>query len=289
MSLVSSIVSFGSNTLRYCKANAPGILTITAMFGVIATGFISAECRRKAEEKIREEEEIKGEQLTFEEKAKKTWYYYIPPVVVGAMTIAAIGGAHSINRKRQLELVAAYNLLKEGSDKFKRYAIDEIGKNKVRQIEHKIHEDDIEDDIKDKKITQELIDKYSVTTGGAIFHDDFSHEYWVGTYEQVYRAVDRLNDKLRDYKTKDEKGNYNGGQNKVYLPAFLCDCGCPTYHNDLERWAFSRDDYIDGDPISKGDICDPHVCEFNGHMCTVVYLNLNPVDLEFLEDKWSKF
>lgn len=263
MSLKTGIVTFGTNALRYCRVNASGILTITAMIGVAATAIIYSECVKKAEEKIEEEEEIKGEPLEPIEKAKATWYYYIPPVVCGVVTMACIGGAHGIDKKKQLELVAAYNILKEGSDKFKKYAIDEIGQNKVRQIEHKIHEDDLKAHPVSKEIN---LDDFDATKGGVIVKDpNYTGLTFTTTYEKIYRAAERANAKLRLLD--------GGGKDWWSWAKFIEDCGgeyCPA----CEDWGFYPIPFKD--VIDKNHICDPCIEEVNGHYCTVVYFNITP-------------
>lgn len=262
MSFFSGLAKIGTKALRFCSTNASGILTITAMVGVVAVSIISAECKKAAEEAIKEEEEIKGEPLTFEEKAKRTWYYYIPPVISAGITIACIGGAHGIDKKKQLELIAAYNILKEGSDKFKKYAIDEIGKNKVKQIEHKINKDDL----KKNPVPPEKMDLIcDATTGGVILCDKITGQMFPTTYEAIYRAAERVNEKLRPY----GKGGYDWWS----WSNFIEDCG-GQYSDAAENWGWTSLPYNDN--IDVNSICDPHVEEYKGHRCTVVYLNLLP-------------
>lgn len=263
MSFFTGLAKLGKTALRFCSNNASGILTITAMVGVVATAIISAECKKAAEEAIKEEEEIKGEPLTFKEKAKRTWYYYIPPVVCSGITIACIGGAHGIDKKKQLELIAAYNILRESSDKFKKYAVEEIGKNKVKTIEHKVHEEQLKED----PVKTDTLDKLicDAATGGVILKDNITGQEFPTTYERIYRAAERCNEKLRPY----GKGGYDWWS----WSNFIEDCG-GEYSEAAENWGWQALPFNDN--IDVNSICDPHVEEYNGHRCTVVYLNLMP-------------
>lgn len=264
MSLKSDLLQAGKNFLNACSTNASTILTVTAIFGVAATAVISAKCREKAKEKIDEEEKIKGEPLEPMEKIEATWYYYIPPVATGLATMLCIGSAHGIDKKRQLEMVAAYNLLKEGSDKFKKYAIDEIGKNKVKQIEHKIHEDDL----KEHPVKEEVLDEIcDAATGGVIFKDDMiAGLEFPTTYEKIYQAGERVNRKLRTYGS-------GGGHNWWSYADFIMDLGY-KHVPALENYGWPAEPFTD--PIDVNNMCDPHVEEYKGHRCTVVYLNIFP-------------
>lgn len=262
MALKESLLKLGTKALTFCSTNASSILTVAAMVGVVATAIISAECKKAAEEAIKEEEEIKGEPLEPMEKVKRTWYYYIPPIVSSAITIGCIGSAHGIDKKKQLEMIAAYNLLKESSTKFKQYAIDEIGKNKVKQIEHKVHEEDL----KRNPVRDETFEKIcDATTGGVILRDKITGQEFPTTYEAIYRAAERANAKLRPF----GKGGYDWWS----WSNFIEDCGGEASEaGEAYGWrALPMNDNID-----VNNICDPHVEEYKGHRCTVVYLNILP-------------
>lgn len=262
MSLKTDLLKLGTSVLHYCNTNAPTILTVTAMIGVVATAIVSAECKKAAEEAIREEEEIEKRPLDNVEKFKRTWYFYIPPVLTSALTIGAIGGAQSINKKRQLEMIAAYNILKEGSDKFKKYAIEEIGKNKVQKIEHKVNEEDL----KEHPVKEENLEAIcDATTGGVILKDKVTGQDFPTTYERIYRAGERVNKKLRNFS--------GGGYDWWSYSDFLVDCGGDP-SEAAEGWGWIPIPFKD--PIDVNSMCDPHVEEYKGHRCTVVYLNLWP-------------
>lgn len=262
MALKESLLKFGTKALTFCSTNASSILTVAAMVGVVATAIISAECKKAAEEAIKEEEEIKGAPLEPVEKFKRTWYYYIPPVVSSAITIGCIGSAHGIDKKKQLEMIAAYNLLKESSTKFKQYAIDEIGKNKVKQIEHKVHEEDL----KRNPVPAEKLELVcDAAYGGVILNDKITGQIFPTTYEAIYRAAERVNEKLRPY----GKGGYDWWS----WSNFIEDCG-GEYSDAAENWGWESLPFNDN--IDVNSICDPHVEEYKGHRCTVVYLNLLP-------------
>lgn len=263
MSLTSGIVNLGVGIVRGCKNNASTILTVTAIIGVAATAVISVECMKRAEEKIRKEEEEKGEPLKPVEKIKSTWYYYIPPVISGVTTMLCIGGAHGIDHRKQLELVAAYNILRDGSDKFKKYAIDEIGKNKVRAIEHKIHEDEL----KERPPKKETLDRviFDATAGGVVLMDTITGQEFPTTYERIYSAAERCNKKLRNYS--------GGGEDWWPWSNFIEDCG-GEYAAGAECWGFPALPFSDN--IDINTLCDPQIQDYNGHKCTVVRLNIMP-------------
>lgn len=59
---------------------------------------------------------------------------YAPAVGVGVLSIVAILGSHGIMRRRQVQLVAAYNLLAEGFKSYRARVIEELGEEKDREF-----------------------------------------------------------------------------------------------------------------------------------------------------------
>ena len=273
MGLKATLLNLGTKALHFCNTNSSTILTVTAMLGVVATAIVSAECKVKAKEVVKEKEEELNRPLEPFEEVKATWYYYIPPVLTSAVTIGCIGAAHGIDKKRQLEMIAAYNLLKEGSDKFKKYAIEELGKNKVKQIEHKVNEEDL----KERPVKQEVLDSIcDASNGGVILRDQYSGQEFPTTYEKIYRAAERVNEKLRPY----GKGGYDWWS----WADFIVDCG-GEYSEACENYGWTSLPFSDN--IDVNNICDPHVDEYKGHRCTVVYLNLLPDRRETYDRNFS--
>ena len=271
MKLFDNVAKLGLKALHFCNTNASGILTIGAVIGVVASVITSAEMEKKKEEAIKVATKEKGEPLTKKEEFKETWYYYIPTIITSSITIGCILSAHGIDKKKQLEMIAAYNILKEGSDRFKKYAIEEIGKNKVEKIEHKVHEEDL----KKHPVSNDILEKLTcdASTGGVVLKDVYTGQEFVTTYERIFKAAHRVNDKLHPFG--------NGGEDWWSWANFIEDCG-GDYSQGCEHLGWRAIPF--GNAIEYPErVCDPHVEEYKGHTCTVVYLNIIPDEKYALE------
>lgn len=265
MSLKTFIMKNGHKVLHFINTNKPDILTGIAVAGVVVTAVSSVVAYKKTKRKIAD----LPDGATRSEKFKSTWYYWLMPGVAGMATIASTLGINETHKAKELRMIASYNILKETSEKMKQYTIEEIGKNKYKKIESKAHADILGD----RPDVQEAVKGYcNAEYGGALFFDRYSGQIFPSTYEQVYKAVEKVNMLLRPWG--------KGGRDWVSWADFLCDCG-GEYSEACERWGFTAKPFGDAiDPISKADICDPHMQEHNGHLCTVVYLEPG-----ILEDK----
>lgn len=260
MSLKETLLKSGTKALHWCNTNKPDILTGLAIGGIVVTAVSSVVAYKKTTEALRE----LPEDAEMKDKVGETWYYWIVPGLAGGATIAATIGINETHKSKELAMIASYNILKESATKFKEYATEEIGKNKVKKIEHKVHEEVIRnnepsDDIK------EICDAES---GGAVFFDRYSGQYIATTYEKVYRAAEKVNHLLRPYG--------KGGRDWVSWADFIVDCG-GEYSEACEKWGFCAKPFTDA-IINPNDICDPHIQEYKGHRCTIVYLEPGYLD-----------
>ena len=265
MSLKTSLLKYGRKALHAINTNKPDILTGVAIAGVVVTAVSSVVAYKKAKAKL----ETLPEDATKKDKVLAVAPCVILPVAAGVATIASISKVNTTHKDDKLRMIASYNILKESSEKIKKYTIEEIGKNKYKKIEAKAHQDILNED---KKVQETVHEYCNAEYGGALFFDRYSGQIFPSTYERVYKAVEKVNMLLRPWG--------KGGRDWVSWADFICDCG-GQYSEACERWGFVAKPFGDAiDPISKADICDPHMQEHNGHLCTVVYLEPG-----ILEDK----
>lgn len=265
MALKEALIRNGSKMLHWVNTNSPALLTGITIGGVVLTAITSVRAYKRTTELIQKNE---LEDAPFKEKAAETWHCWIGPVLVGGATIAACIGAQKINHSRQLAMIASYDILKTEAQTFKEHAIEEIGKNKVRKIEHDIHEEELK---KAPEPTDKQKEMCDVETGGILLWDRYSGQYIPTTYEKVYRAAEHVNEELRPYG--------KGGRDWYSHADFIVDCG-GEYSEACEKWGYVAKPF--GDAIDVNDICDPHIQEYKGHRCTIVYLNVFCEDKNFL-------
>lgn len=177
---------FSSASKLFFKKNASTVLTIIGAAGVVATGVMVAKATPKAMELIKEAEIEKGENLTKLEKVKVAGPVYIPTIVVGTSTIAAIFGAQILNKRTQASLMSAYAFL---DNSYKEY------KNKVKELLGEEAELEIVE-----SIAKDKYNDIQVEEDKQLFYDEFSGRYFNSTMEEIIHAEYLLNKRLKvDY------------------------------------------------------------------------------------------
>lgn len=169
----------------FLRKQTPTILTFIGGAGVVATSVMTAKATVKAVDILDQVEKAKGEELTNREKVLLVGRMYIPPVLVGATTLACIFGANFLNKRGQAALISSYTLLDRSYKEFRDKAEELYG-----------------DDITNKIIEEIAKDRYEeVEDEGQLFYDEYSKQYFVSTLEKVQRAQYNINRNLvlRDY------------------------------------------------------------------------------------------
>lgn len=194
--------NFMKNLSKMLDENAPTILSIMAIGGVITTGLFAANAALEAK-KILEEED---EDIPKTEAIAKTWQCYIPPVVSGAITITAIIASDRINKSRILALASAYALSNENAKKYRDKVIKELGNRTDQKITDSIAKDKCKD-IDTGKTTMQL------NQGQIWCVEGLTGQLFPCDQATIYKAVAEINKSL----------NGNGW---VALNDFLYDIGC---------------------------------------------------------------
>lgn len=183
--------------------HSPQILTGIGVAGLVSTAVLAVRATPKAllilQEEGSERLECQWEDVTiddaFEVIPKKeiveiTWKCYIPAIVTGAVSIACIIGATTIQNRRAAALASVYSLselaLKEYQEKVK----ETIGEGKELKVRDEIMRDRIANDpIAGKEV---ILTK----RGDFICYDTISGRYFKSNMEDVRRAVNDLNEQL---------------------------------------------------------------------------------------------
>jgi len=125
--------------------------------------------------------------LTPAENARLTWKCYIPAAVTGAVSIACLIGASSVNARRNAALATAYNLSAEALKEYRGKVIETIGEKKEQAVHDAIAKDKIDrNDIDNREVI--------VTKGGkTLCYDVTSARTFTSDMETLQRAVNCLN------------------------------------------------------------------------------------------------
>ena len=129
--------------------HSPEILTGIGIAGFITTTVMAVKATPKAMQLIDEKKnEMKVHNLTPMETVKTTWKVYIPTVVSGGLSIAALVSANRIDSKRKAALATAYTLAESTLREYQTKVIDTIGEKKEQKIKDEIAKDHVQEAFK---------------------------------------------------------------------------------------------------------------------------------------------
>lgn len=132
--------------------NGPSILTGVGVVGVLATAVTASKATLIASEVIAEEEDWTKQKLDTKEKVALTWKYYIPTIVVGALTISSIVGSNKINLRRNAALAGLYSLSSQKLDTYKKKVVQKIGEDKEKEVTQEVNEDTVNKHYKESDV-----------------------------------------------------------------------------------------------------------------------------------------
>jgi hypothetical protein len=201
--------SFGRGGL-YLQKHSPEILLGAGLIGMVATVIMASKATLKANDIVEEtkrslnvidnakingttagmapysvEDAMKDKAIVYVQTGLKFGQLYGPAASVGLLSLTAILASHGVMRKRQVALVAAYNLLKEGYDNYRRRVVEDLGeetdKNYYLGLKDESHtETEVDGEGNKKKVkktNKALYDKHMAPSIYSRFFDE-SNPMW---------------------------------------------------------------------------------------------------------------
>lgn len=174
--------------------HAPEILTGMGITGMITTTVLAVRATPKALELIKAKKEeldiCPEEKLTPAETVKATWKCYIPSAVTGAVSVACLIGANSVNAKRNAALATAYNLTATALNEFQDATREIVGEKKEQLIRNKVAEE---------RISKEPVKQSAIIVSGngnTRCFDTITKRRFVSDIESIRRIVNDLNQRM---------------------------------------------------------------------------------------------
>lgn len=175
------------------KKHSPEILTGIGIAGMITTTVMAVKATPKALILI-EERKCDGEvdQLTPVETFQAAWTCYIPAAITGAMSVACLIGASSVNVRRNAALATAYTLSESALKGYQEKVIETIGEKKER---------DVRDAVAKEQITRNPVSSREVIIterGNTLCYDVISGRYFKSDIDKLKKAANELNRQMRN-------------------------------------------------------------------------------------------
>lgn len=175
----------------FTTKHSPEILTGIGIAGMVTTTILAVRETPKALMCINDAAyEKKDYELTTAEKIKACWKCYVPAAVTGAVSVACLVGASSVNLRRNAALATAYKLSETALTEYREKVIETVGEKKERLVRENIDKDHLE---KNPVTNNNVI----VTgNGDTLCYDSLFGRYFNSDIDKIKRAINELNREL---------------------------------------------------------------------------------------------
>lgn len=174
--------------------HSPEILTGIGIAGMVTTTVLAVKATPKALELIKEDsrDNHDGDPYAYTkvEAVKSAWKCYIPATISGAVSIACIVGATSVNARRNAALATAYKIAETSLHEYRDKIVETIGEKKEKVIRDNIQQDRVD---KNPVSRNEVI---ITGKGKTLCYDTFSGRYFDSDIENIKKAVNELNHRM---------------------------------------------------------------------------------------------
>lgn len=192
---MNAIITAGRQIGQFAVQHSTTILTISAIGGVGATAVLTGRACVKASKLLEEQNYNSPSKPTVKEKAKIIVPQAVPPVLMGAATIACILGAHKIHIRNQAAIAAAYTMVNSKYEDYKQAVVKELGENKEQKISTAAAQDRINRAYGDGNGLNIIQTRF----GNVLFMDDWSGRFFYSSYEAVQQAINSLTAKAQNH------------------------------------------------------------------------------------------
>jgi hypothetical protein len=138
---------------RFLKDNATTVLTAGGVVGTVATAVLSVRAGFKAsttinkhvaEQQALNDEPLLPSDFTTAQKVKLVAPHFVPPVVMGGLTIGSIVFAHRMSATKAAALAAAYGVSQKQLEEYKAKVAETLGVAKAKKVQDELAKDDVE-------------------------------------------------------------------------------------------------------------------------------------------------
>lgn len=173
--------------------NSPAILTAIGVTGTISVAVLTGRATFKAAALIQEHNEnldVHDSFMPVKEKVQLVWKEYIPPAIIGALTIGAIIGANRIGARRAAAIAALYSLSEKAMEEYKSKVIEKLGEKKEEAIRDEVAQDRVN---RMPPVDREVI---VMGNGSVLCMDGPSGRYFLSDMETIRTAENDINHQI---------------------------------------------------------------------------------------------
>jgi hypothetical protein len=183
--------------------NSATILTGMGVTGTITTAYLTGRATFKAAKLLEKEQLLIAAEgtentnaprvLTLRSKIRMVWRLYIPPIVVGASTIASIIMANRFASKKIAALTIASGISERALQEYKEKVAQKLGERENTKIRDEIAQDRVH---RNPPNTREII---LAGTGEVLCYDMATGRYFQSSVEEIKRAENKVNHQILNH------------------------------------------------------------------------------------------
>lgn len=203
------------NTGKYLTDNSPAVLTGVGVAGTVATAVLTGRATIQATRIYDEELRVIGveglDDLSKDRQkilAKEILPLYIPPVVVGTLTVTSIIAANRVGTRRAAALAAAYTISERSFQEYREKVVERLGETKEQKVRDEIAQDQVD---RNPVGNREIIIS---SNGDQLFFESYTGRYFQSTMEDVKKAMNDTNYHM----FQDQYASLGDFQRRIGLP-----------------------------------------------------------------------
>jgi hypothetical protein len=176
---------------KIVKEHSTTLLAGVGVAGTIATSVLTAKATVKAVRVVEDDlvaQDISSGPVTKTEIVKAVWPLYIPPIGVGAVTIASIVMANRLSIRQTAAMAAAYSLSEKSFQEYRDKVAEKLGSNKEQAVRDEVAQDRVKNNPPDGLII--------VGHGDVLCFDMLSGRYFNSSVETIRKAQNDMNYKI---------------------------------------------------------------------------------------------
>jgi len=174
---------------KFALENSPAILTTIGALGTITTAVLTGKAAYSSasllENALIDHRQHSRGFLSTRQKVEVVWKEFIPPAVVGVVTLTAIIGANRVGARRAAALATAFKLSEKMAEEYRQKVVQHIGDRKEEMVRS--------DAAKDRIQRVEGVETIILNDSEIIFYDSWSDRAFRSTRERVESAVNQIN------------------------------------------------------------------------------------------------
>lgn len=186
----------GEKVAQLVRENSTTLLTASGVIGTVATAVLTGRASVKAYQILQAEEDkrvsesriISNEEIakiTPVEKAMLVGIHFVPPILMGSLTIGSIIMANRMSAQKAAALAAAYGMSQKHLEEYKAKVSEKLTGPKKQQIDDELAQD---------RVTQTKGHEGIVVVEGEVLcFDEPTGRYFRSTMENIKQAVNSTN------------------------------------------------------------------------------------------------